>query len=475
MSIEKTKTMFDNKKEDINIEDVNVTLELMKSTPSIDPSIYDDLPVVFEKLFNNDYSNGSQRKKDIMLLSVLTTTSSLFPSVSFNYYDSEYFCNLYFFLTGKSGQGKSLLMTGQDILKVQKEKEVLVNEQIERDNTSDLIDWKSKPAKERGPKPKWKKDKEMEVNANTSASALLDHMENGTSLMFDQEADTLAKNMKQDWGDYGTTLRKSFEHESEKQVRKSDPTINIEVPKFSICISGTLNQAFTILLSNVENGLFNRFINYVYAEEPEFKSGRPSKKNKYKTKKEYFGNVISPMIQDRIDKINNISFEIEFNNDSWDLEDRFLKQMKTNSLLLTEKDITGVINRLGTITMRIAAIFTIFRTDRIDPAFPTLYCETRDMINAIKISQCLFNHSVLLMESSIDEQQKLTKTGKPILVGKAIYNEFGIGNTFTKQQAVNICEKIEIDDRACGRALNILIKSKKIERVGHGVYKIKKK
>ena len=105
--------------------------------------------------------------------------------------------------------------------------------------------------------------------ANSSSTGLQELLQNNQErgILFETEADTLNIILKQDFGDYSDVLRKAFHLESIVYYRRGNKEYkSISEPKLSVIISGTPNQ-LTKLIPSAENGLFSRFIIYLFEQE----------------------------------------------------------------------------------------------------------------------------------------------------------------------------------------------------------------
>jgi hypothetical protein len=121
------------------------------------------------------------------------------------------------------------------------------------------------------------------IPANNSASKIYEMLDanGGIGLIFETEADTLSNSMKQEWGSFSDVLRKVFQNEDISQARRNNNEyIEVNKPKFSICLTGT-NEQVGRLINSTENGLFSRFLFYSFATEFKWKNTLLSPLNKF--------------------------------------------------------------------------------------------------------------------------------------------------------------------------------------------------
>lgn len=98
----------------------------------------------------------------------------------------------------------------------------------------------------------------------------------GVGIICETEADSLGNCLKQDWGGFSDLLRKAFHHEHVSYARRQDDQfIEIHKPKLSVSLSGTPSQVRGIVRS-IEDGLFSRFIFYLFKSPPVWRDPSPS-------------------------------------------------------------------------------------------------------------------------------------------------------------------------------------------------------
>jgi hypothetical protein len=459
------------------VEDEDKTIELMMKTPTLKDEIFNTIPDFFKEIVQEEFHGNNIRKKDIMLLSSLSSLSSQFPKIKFYWWDKEYYSNLYFYLAAKTGQGKSMMRVGRELLKIQRDKVSLYNISLFDKYKKDLELYKRD--KKNNTKPMEPKEKQIIFGSNISTSALIDQITStDTSLMFDTESDTMANNMKQDWGDYTTTLNKCAEHEQETKTRVSTINTVIDNPKLSVCISGTLNNAMDVLVSKTEGGLFNRFMTYIFAEETEYIRYYQDDNKKYKSTKDYYGEL-SIKLDEYVRKYSELDYEIIFRRYDLDVFHKNQILLRRKAKFFEEKDIDGILKRYAIMTLRIATLFTIFRRDLNIMDVPDIngtckiYGELIDLENAISITEVLLEHSKLLFYTSNDTMVSLKDPNKQQKAVQLIMNK--LSDSFTKQELDVLMLKNNISEKTGQRAMKTLKEENYITDLKKGLYqKIKK-
>ena len=191
------------------------TEELMKNQPTFDESVYKGLPQLLNDILKQSIHLDNPKRKDIMLLSILTSLSSLFPTVKSNYHNRTIYSNLYFFLAGKAASGKGIMRIAMDILKGYNSDLKTSNEKKTKTHECEMNEWNAFTNKEKLGKTKPTEPilKYSSMSTNITQTKFITHISNGTGLMFSTEADSMVVANKQDWGNYSSDLRAMYQHE----------------------------------------------------------------------------------------------------------------------------------------------------------------------------------------------------------------------------------------------------------------------
>ena len=237
-----------------NIEEEEIKL------PLISQDIYDNLPQVLKDLTKP----FEGRTRDVLLTSLLSTISIFFSNVKSHYYQgNEIYNNIYTLVVANSAMGKSIMKKAPIIL------HDLIHQNhedyLKKKNYYNLLSAEDK------------KNTDVPVESvlvfggDTTRPALIKYLliNNGKMLMFDTEADSLTDNKKSDYGDLTTFIRKGIGNEQWVKVIKTEESVFIPVLKNNICISGTPDQVPKLIgTEGGNNGTLNRFIIYIWDEEP---------------------------------------------------------------------------------------------------------------------------------------------------------------------------------------------------------------
>lgn len=221
-------------------------IEEMFDTPLINNSIYSNLPKVLKD--GVDLFAVESRERDMFFTSAVTLISGSLPNCYFYYDNRKHYLNLYAMIVAPPASGKGVMVhANKYVSKIEDHLTEIYNEQLIKFNQAEK-DAKnvSKEEKNEGnisePVPEKAnvhrpKRKKLVIPANSSAASFLGLLNdsNGSGILFETEADTLAQALKQDWGNYSDTLRKAYHHEPVTFSRKMDNmVVDIKCPKLSV-------------------------------------------------------------------------------------------------------------------------------------------------------------------------------------------------------------------------------------------------
>ena len=351
----------------------------LKNTPSIPDEVYQKLPWLLKEMTANFKDN---RERDSFLLAELVTLSAVFPTISGTYFKHQLFPNLYGFVAAAAAGGKSTVIFALKGLNVYTKK---MRDDYKHEMT--YYDSKSKDSKPL--------EKFLQIGGNASAAGFISELDNNGEmggLIFETEADALSDNSKQDWGDYTTYLRKCFQHEKISVVRKDLRTI-IELPKLSVLITGTLAQLVR-LIPNTENGLFSRFLYYIYKKETKWLD--PSEGSEVEMNFIKYSNEIEQVISFFHDK--RLIFNL--NTEQWISFNAFFSERLKYLKVYNDSDIEATLFRLGTNAFRIMMVLSILRTNEKKFVFSselkTIKCDDVDFDSTLQMIDVFIKHAELI-------------------------------------------------------------------------------
>ncbi|MDX8338767.1 DUF3987 domain-containing protein [Draconibacterium sp. IB214405] len=358
------------------------------NTPTIPDEIRKNLPDLLQK---GVAAFVLDREKDIFLTSAFTVLSGCFSKINGIYDGRDVFANLNCFIIAGPGNGKSASINSRD-LAAEIHSEITAKFELNKslhDDTNQV-----------------KHQRSLFVAADSSAAAVKRNLNlnSGRGIICETEADTLGATLGQEWGEYSDIIRKAFHHEPISYSRMGEKgDINIEeidLPRISMCLTGTPNQA-SGLIKSTEDGLFSRILFYTFRNEeaPFFKN--VFRKEGVVSYTAYFKKLATVVYNNykRFESMEQITFSLsEMQGETFVRHfDKMVKRI-CNSFG-NETDLRSVVNRLGLITFRIAMVLTIIRNFDNDDLSDTLKCCDKDFNSSIQLSSIYLEHSLAVFRS----------------------------------------------------------------------------
>ncbi|MEJ7830668.1 MAG: DUF3987 domain-containing protein, partial [Segetibacter sp.] len=223
------------------------------------------------------------------------------------------------------------------------------------------------------------------IPANTSYAKILWHLEQneGSGIICETEADTLGNVFKQEWGSYSDMLRKSFHHERISSSRKqNNEFIEVNSPSLSIALSGTPNQV-TGLIASAEDGLFSRFLFYVFKVKQEWKDVSPSANNINLT---VHFKKISHEVFGLVNFLQKEKTEIGLSPSQWQQLNHHCGLWLNDITLFTAEEAASIVKRLGLIIYRIAMQFTALRKFENAESASYIICSDQDFLTSLQVT-----------------------------------------------------------------------------------------
>jgi len=346
--------------------------ELISQNRKIPNEIYSDLPPFINSVLDIFLD---KREKDIVLLSLLAVFSGTFPKVIGTYNRKQYSLNVFLALIAPAGAGKSAAQWARK-----------------------LAHGIHKVYLDMG--------KSLFIPADTSFAAILTslHRNDGIGILYAPEIDTLAQNLKKEWGDISPLLRHAFEHEVYENMRRGDnfPVIRIDRPSMSVLLTGTPNQ-LPKLIPNIEDGLFSRFCLYTIELDPRWQN--------VFLKQEESGELLS--IDQLLVPLQNEALEIfqGYNQESSNItfgltheqEQLLNEHFKSLSNYFADSrsfSVIATIRRLGLITFRVAGVLSAIRNYKSTQQ--PLVCTDSDFRTALTLSDVFLANALEIAEQLPD-------------------------------------------------------------------------
>lgn len=431
----------------------------LENTPTIPKEVYDNLPQ-----FLNQGSNvfATNREKDIFLTGALTVLSGCLPTISGHYNGSKVYANLYSFVVAPAASGKGV-MSWAKVLGISYHKHLRDTHKLLFDEYDELLKAYEK-SKGQIEKPNPPPFRLLFSPADTSKASLIQTLADcGESVtMFESEADTLSGTMGKEWGGFSDLFRKAFHHEPYSYQRKTaNQYIELEFPRLSVALSGTPLQVQR-LIPSAEDGLFSRFIFYVFRVEAHWQDVSPF--NRRVSLNDYFADLSDKVKCMILHYENEEPINFSLCEHQWrKLNESFTQRLEDVKNLVGE-DALSVVKRSGLITFRIAMILSILRKYNCNNGKPVeLYCEDIDFNTAMLLTEVYLNHSLIIFSSLVKGSNQSSG------VKKTFYDK--LPSQFERKEAGLLGSKMMISDRTVGNYLTDFIKNGYLIQPKYGYYK----
>ena len=442
--------------------------DYLKTTPTIPEELYFQLPEILQ---HGAMAFTDERERDVFLTGAISILSGCLPGVKGVYAGNEVFPNLFSFVIAPAASGKGALkyakMLADDyhifILKSSREDELKYNQELLEFKQRVLNRKKGDTTTEEPPvKPKFKV---VFIPANTSNSKILWHLEQneGYGIICETEADTLGNVFKQEWGSYSDMLRKSFHGEKLSSSRKlNNEFIEVDSPKLSIALSGTPNQVIGLIPSS-EDGLFSRFLFYIFTVKQHWKDVSPDGNKINMT--EHF-KLLSSKVFRLVKYLENEETIIDLSSDQWRTLNHQCEKWLDDVILFTAEEAASIVKRLGLILYRISMIFTSLRKYENGESATRIVCSDVDFYTSLRLAEIYLQHSILLFSNLPKQSDAIQfKASK----NKSNFYE-ALPDNFTRQDAVRIGSKFNMSIRSVDGFLNSA-NEKYLEKIKTGYYR----
>lgn len=348
-------------------------------TPYFPDEMYNDLPDVLKEacsIFTN------RRERDLYLISQLTTLSGLFPNVYGIYRNKRVSIILFTFIIAPPASGKgSMIMAKYSVSKI------------------DISFFDGRPIDA-------KFNNSVFISGNTSASAFINKLSFnfGIGILFESEADTVSQNFKTEWGGFEDLLRKAFSGEEFNKSRVGDSKeITIRNPKLAVCLSGTPNQ-LSKFIPSVEDGLFSRFMYYIFMEETDFEDPRPRTGI---PNLELFFDKIGDKLHEIFKEIGSDEICVTLQDEAWDALFVYMKEWDTY-VKPQRNGFTSVVKRYGLMLYRITALLSLIRMgENKTPIKGNLVCTMKDFYTASHMINILLQHAQVAINTYTKSPEEL--------------------------------------------------------------------
>jgi len=454
--------------EELNKVAIEVEEDILKSTPLIPQSVYDNLPPILLESCN---AFKDERERDVFLTGALAILSGCLPNVSGVYHGCRVYPCLYSFILAPAASGKGVLKFSKALADKYHEKilaESLEARKIYEENLAAFKMLKGKgKIDENQQMPAEPKFQVVFIPGNVSDARVIQHLDwnEGKGIICETEADTVGTTMKKEWGSYSDMLRKAFHHEKISVSRKTNSEyVEVNEPQLAIALSGTPKQIFNIIPS-AEDGLFSRFFFYVFKTDAVWLD--PSPKGNPVNLTDYF-TIQSKKVLKMVEYFERDTMQLQLTEKQWDkfntLFGYFLEQVNT----FVSDDALSVVKRLALILYRFCMIFTAIRKFSNKENATEVYCLDIDFESAVSLVKTYLQHSIIMFNN-------LPKQGEqgPFKGGENKKQFFdALPKRFTRKEAIEISIVYNLKERTVDNLLKTCI-GVYLSQPEYGVYEKK--
>jgi Protein of unknown function (DUF3987) len=239
----------------------------------------------------------------------------------------------------------------------------------------------------------------------------------------------------------------------------------LEFPRLSVALSGTPLQVQR-LIPSAEDGLFSRFIFYVFRVEPDWQDVSPYKGRV--SLNEHFAELSEKVKFMILHYESEGSVNFSLHEHQWmELNESFRDRLEDVKNLVGE-DALSVVKRLGLITFRIAMILSILRKYNCGEGTPPieLYCEDIDFKTAMILTEVYLTHSLIIF-NSLSKGANQANGAK-----KTFYDRLPF--QFERKEAGLIGSEMTLSDRTITNYLADFIKGGRLSYPKYGHYQKEK-
>lgn len=454
------------------------------------PEPFKDMLAIYDKPKKKALLEQYYRLQDMVILTILTVLSSAMMKFTFFSRGTHYNASLMSIIVAIAGSGKSIIEPVFELispihkefrekfmalLKAYKEQQMkmkLMSKKELKEYVSEIMERPSQLF--------------FRIPADSTYAAFMKSLAvmNGIGIILDTEIDTMLNAFKSDMGDYSVFLRKNFKHESHSYSRKTDDEYyEIEKPRFSVVLSGTLSQ-MEKFLNEVLSGLYSRFCIYwnpslpKWVDEEYFEDEPLDEVSHYKK----FGEHVARLYHVLERRENDVKFRItekqlkKFNKN--------FANLHANYVALDGGDISATVFRMSVICRRIAMIFSMSRLlylseEEMENALESgfIICNDTDFDNAMMISLVLIEHASAYFEhiTGMNDEAEIDITDNNDFrlnderLNNAV-NALPNGKQMTTKEIIDIFISNNIPASTASKDIRRLCKKYILNKIEHGIY-----
>lgn len=439
--------------------------DMLLNTPYIPDDVFNALPNLLKEscaVFQN------RRRRDVYFTGAIAILSGCVPNISGIYDGRRVWANLYAFIIAPPSSDKQAVIYAKiladnynsSLLKESVDAQRNYRRQLDRFNQTVQ---RGETGNQRNDQPEEPPFRMHYIPGDNSSSGIKKILQDndGRGTIVETEADTIANSLKRDWGGWSDMLRKAFHNESISSYRSTNREhINISSPRLSVAITGTPSQILGIINSS-EDGLFSRFIFYLFKNEPKWRDVIGGHDGKDLGLQFYY---ISQRVNELIEYYSSEKeFEFILTTSQGEDLNRFGDDTLKHIVTFVNYDLSSTVFRMGLIIYRIAMLLTAIRNFEQNGKDKKLPCTDQDFNIALTLANIYLNHSVGIYKR-LPKASKVENTSIRLL-----YENLPL--KFERKDALKIGgEVVKKCNRSIEYYLEKLVKIGLINKTGHGTY-----
>ena len=447
---------------------LEIDASVKSSTPCMPNKIFQSLPTLLKE---GCATFKDKRERDVFLTGALTVLSGCLPNVHGVYDRRINHPNLFSFIIAPAASGKGALLFAKELGFAYHQKLVKESKDLQKKYRQDLqryelsvLRYRKGKLPDPPQKPKEKSFRLLYIPANSSSAMLIRHLQQngGTGMLFETEADTLGNVLKQDWGGYSDLLRKSFHHESITYSRKlNNDFLEIENPRLSVALSGTPNQVIK-LIPSVEDGLFSRFLFYVFEVDATWRDVSPQ------NTKSNIGAIYKTLAQEVVQLVSFLEkypTTFTLKKEQWKNMNEHFSNCLSKTKTFVGPEALSIVKRMGLIFFRLAMILSVCRKYEKQDTAEEISCSDQDFQLAMWMVEVYLEHALHLFHRLA---QKSRSTFQEMPSNKrAFFN--ALPEQFKRKDAIIIGQEMNLSSATIGRFLKQL-NGTMLQQPEYGIY-----
>jgi hypothetical protein len=257
-------------------------------------------------------------------------------------------------------------------------------------------------------------------------------------------------------------LRKAFHHEKISISRKTNNEyFEINNPQLAVALSGTPQQVFNII-SSAEDGLFSRFLFYIFKTDNIWID--PSPYGNHINLTDHFAKL-SITVYEMILFLNDGQTDISLSQEQWIKFNLTFKKYLQDISAFVSEDAQGVVKRLGLILYRFCMVFTTLRKFEALELATNIECLDEDFESALTLVEVYLQHSIIMFNNlPKQEEQGPFKSGEN---KKQFFD--ALPKRFARVEAIELAKNFNIAERTVGTLLKNCL-GKHLSQPEYGVY-----